>query len=153
MRRLGSDELGTWLFAPKGAAASYARTGPAPLPVHFLTLVPHGGTWWVATWMWGNPAVDIDVYVDVVHPPVWESASRLRVVDLDLDVIRRRDGTVHLDDEDEFAENCVSRRYPDGVVATARATGEELRRAVARREPPFDAGPRRWLASVPGGGE
>lgn len=146
MRRLGEDEFGAWLSAPRGVAASYASTGPAPLPVNFLTVVPHGPAWWVATWMWGNPAVDIDVYVDIVHPPVWESASCLRVVDLDLDVIRDRGGKVHLDDEDEFVQNSALRLYPDEVVAAARVTAERMCRAVARRDPPFGTEPLRWLA-------
>lgn len=74
MHRLGVDEAGVWLFAPKRAAASYAASGPTPLPVNFLTLVPNSAGW-IATWMWGNDAIDIDLYVDVVGDPRWVSET------------------------------------------------------------------------------
>lgn len=143
MQHLGTDEAGIWLLAPKGAEASYAARGPAPLPVNFLTLVPHA-TGWIATWMWGNDAIDIDVYVDVVGDPRWVSATELRVIDLDLDVIRRRNGHVSLDDEDEFLENVTLRRYPADVVQRARATAGELVEAVAQRRPPFGNESQQW---------
>jgi hypothetical protein len=143
MHRLGADAQGTWLFAPRGAAASYSQTGPAPLPVNFLTLVP-STTGWIATWMWGNPAIDIDVYVDVIDFPTWVSETELRVVDLDLDVIRIRSGQVVLDDEDEFVENIAARRYPADVVETARATADELVEAVEQRRAPFGDQSLRW---------
>ena len=148
MRRLGTDEHGTWLYAPRGTAASYTRTGPAPLPVHFLTLVPTSAQGWVATWMWGNPTIDIDVYVDIVHQPTWLSASVLRVVDMDLDVIRRTSGHVFLDDEDEFNQHMVSREYPAALVHAARASADALVERVAQRQCPFGGESLRWLDVV-----
>src|SRR5687768_5269815 len=119
MSRLGEDEQGTWLFAPRGAAANYAADGPKPLPVSFLTLLPRGEQWWIATWMRDNPEIDIDLYVDIVHPPEWLDDARLRIVDLDLDVIRRRSGHVLLDDEDEFERHSTTLAYPAEVVRMA----------------------------------
>lgn len=143
MHRVGEDASGTWLFAPRGAEAAYSALGPMPLPVNFLTLVPRDAGW-IATWMWGNPAVDIDVYVDIVGPPRWLSKSQLQVVDLDLDVIRRPSGEVVLDDEDEFIENTSSRRYPADIVRRARATADALLVAVAERRAPFGDESRPW---------
>jgi hypothetical protein len=143
MHRLGVDEAGVWLFAPKGAAASYAASGPTPLPVNFLTLVPNSAGW-IATWMWGNDAIDIDLYVDVVGDPRWVSETELRIIDLDLDVIRRRNGQVILDDEDEFVENMSVRRYPADVIKRARATADELVEAVAQRRAPFGSESQQW---------
>jgi protein associated with RNAse G/E len=94
--------------------------------------------------MWGNPAIDIDVYVDVIDFPNWVSETELRVIDLDLDVIRLQSGQVVLDDEDEFVENTSARRYPADVVETARATADELVEAVARRRAPFGDQSLRW---------
>lgn len=139
----GEDAAGTWLFAPRGAAAIYSVLGPTPLPVNFVTLVPKDAGW-IATWMWGNEAIDMDVYVDVVGAPSWTSTARLRVVDLDLDVIRRPDGQVILDDEDEFVENISVRRYPADVVEQARTTADELLTAVAERQAPFDDQSHHW---------
>ena len=148
MTRLGIDDLGTWLYAPIGAAASYAKSGLAVLPVNFLTLIPHEAKWWVSTWMWGNPTVDIELYVDIVHPPVWESESCLRVIDLDLDVIRHRDGTLEIDDEAEFESHSVAFGYPASVVAAARSTADEIFAAITANASPFGSEPRRWLAAV-----
>ena len=47
--------------------------------------------------------------------------------DLDLDVIRTGDGTVFVDDEDEFAEHRVSLAYPERWVDQARVTAARAR--------------------------
>jgi hypothetical protein len=146
MSYLGEDDEGIWLYAPRGAAASYAADGVRPLPVSFLTLVPRGGQWWMATWMRDNPEIDIDVYVDIVQPPAWtDDGACLRIVDLDLDVIRRRSGEVLLDDEDEFEEHSVSLAYPSKVVQAARAAADAALAAVRSATPPFADAPDRWV--------
>jgi hypothetical protein len=147
MIRLGQDEHGTWLFAPLGAAATYAGHGPTPLPVSFLTLLPRGEKWWIATWMRDNEGVDIDLYVDIVQPPRWDGPACIRVVDLDLDVIRRRGGAVVLDDEDEFELHTATLRYPPDVVDGARAAADAVFAAVTDGTPPFSQPPERWLAA------
>ncbi|MGQ0434172.1 MAG: DUF402 domain-containing protein [Microthrixaceae bacterium] len=116
--------------------------------MNFLTLVPPGEQWWVCTWMWGNPTIDIELYVDIVHPPAWTSDSCLQVVDLDLDVIRYLDGRVILNDEDEFAEHSVSLSYPVSVSTSARAAATDLFAAVAEQRPPFAARPDRWVKAA-----
>jgi uncharacterized protein len=148
MNRLGRDEEGTWLFAPKGTAGTYAAVGEVALQAHFLTLVPARKRWWMCTWMWGNPASDIELYVDIVYPAAWTSDVCLRVIDLDLDVIRLRDGRVVLDDEDEFAKHSVSLGYPPAVVAAARAAAGELLNAVIERAQPHSAPPAHWLEAA-----
>ena len=116
--------------------------------MNFLTLLPSGEQWWMCTWMWGNPSIDIELYVDIVHPPVWTSDECLTVVDLDLDVIRYQDGRVVLDDEDEFAEHSVALSYPPAVVASAREIATDLVAAVTERTPPFTRPPDRWARAV-----
>lgn len=148
MIRLGEDEHGTWLFAPRGAAASYAVHGPTPLPVSFLTLVPVGATCWMATWMRDNDEIDIDLYVDIVQAPQWTGSGQLRIVDLDLDVIRRRSGVVVLDDEDELEEHAVTLGYPPELVHQARTTAAAVLTAVTDGTPPFGDPPARWLAAA-----
>jgi hypothetical protein len=139
MQLVTEDEHGTWLRAPRGAAATYASSGPAPLPVNFISLIPDGAQWWIATWMSGNEQIDIDLYVDIVHPPTWSPDGRsVRVIDLDLDVIVRRDATVFLDDEDEFEEHSISLGYPTDVITKARETARRTLAAIEAHEPPFD---------------
>ena len=148
MTRLGRDDQGTWLFAPKGTTTWFATSGTASLPVNFITLVPAGDQWWLCTWMSSNPDVDTDFYVDIVHPPLWTSESRVEVIDLDLDVIRYRDGRVVLDDEDEFKEHSISLAYPPDVIASARGSGQQVLDFVTKATPPFAAPPDRWLEAA-----
>lgn len=51
--------------------------------------------------------------------PLWPG-DEVTMVDLDLDVILFRDGTVKVEDEHEFAEHRVSLGYPPEVVTLAR---------------------------------
>jgi len=141
LARLGEDEWGTWLWAPRGTRSRYAGREPTVLPVDFLMLIPRDA-WWRATWMFAS---HIDLYVDIGCPVEWVTPNRLRVVDLDLDVIRFTDGRCLIDDEDEFAEHTVSLQYPPEVVATARRSADEVLVAVRDRVPPFGDPPARWL--------
>jgi hypothetical protein len=141
MMRLGEDEFGTWLWAPRGTLSRYVGHEPVLLPVDFLMLVAPDA-WWRATWMFGG---DIDLYVDIGCPVEWVAPDRLRVVDLDLDVIRFNDGSCVIDDEDEFADHQKTLQYPPDLVATARRTADEVLVAVRDRVRPFGDPPPRWL--------
>ena len=76
------------------------------------------------------------------------SAPLVTMVDLDLDVIRTRDGDLLLDDEDEFDEHRVTLGYPADVVALARRTADELMTAAAVGHEPFGPAGSRWLARL-----
>lgn len=56
----------------------------------------------------------------------------LRMVDLDLDVVRHRGGETRIEDEDEFAEHQVSYGYPESVTSRARQTCRWLMEAGRR---------------------
>ena len=72
------------------------------------------------------------------HPSHWPHEGEVTTVDLDLDVCRRRqDGSVFMDDEDEFASN--QRRY-DYPRDAHHARGGDRRVAV-------DCAVRRWTPS------
>lgn len=144
MSRLGADESGVWLWAPRGTASAYIGHPPNPIPVDFLTLAAPG-SWWRATWMFGG---HIDLYVDIGEPPIWLSSTHLQAVDLDLDVIRWIDGRCEIDDEDEFAEHQVTLQYPPDVIAAARRTADEVLLAVRDRTEPFGDAPARWRAEI-----
>lgn len=66
-------------------------------------------------------------------------------MDLDLDVVRRDDGRVWVDDEEEFAEHSTCYGYPAGVVAVARETADAVLAAVREEAEPFGATWRRWV--------
>jgi len=137
--RLGTDDAGAWL----GVRAGSTYTGPVcgTYRQDFALLVPNDD-WWVASFDLSN---ELELYVDVVKPAVWLADDHVTMVDLDLDVIRYRDGRVVLDDENEFEEHRVLYSYPDDVVQRARETADMLMDAVARRLEPFGVASGSWM--------
>ncbi|MEU8000980.1 GNAT family N-acetyltransferase [Catellatospora sp. NPDC049111] len=143
MPRLGEDEHGVWLGA---TTHTPWRRGAEPavfFPVAHVVLIPHEGDWVAAF----NAAPHrTELYIDVSDRPVWHGPDEVVSIDLDLDVVRRRDtGTVELLDEDEFDEHRVLFAYPDDVVAGARRNAEELLAAVRAHTEPFGEASRPWL--------
>ena len=141
---LGDDDLGAWCNAPVGTWLE--RPGAAFASAFaWVLLFPHDRPW--AASYYDSPEQPISVYVDVTTPAVWDG-PRVTMVDLDLDVIRTRDGGLLLDDEDEFDEHRVTLGYPADVVAHARRTADELMTAAAAGHEPFGEAGSRWLARL-----
>jgi hypothetical protein len=67
-----------------------------------------------------HPEQAFELYVDITSVPQWQH-DLVTAVDLDLDVIRRFDGSWYVDDEDEFAEHQVALAYPADVISGAEA--------------------------------
>ncbi len=59
------------------------------------------------------------------------------MVDLDLDVIRRRGGAIELVDQDEFADHQVKYGYPPEVVSEAEQSASWLLAALESGDEPF----------------
>jgi hypothetical protein len=146
MRRLGQDTHGTWLGLP---ADSTTRKGHGPAielaEAHVILFPP--GAWWTATF---NAAPGrTEVYCDITTPPQWRSATEVTMIDLDLDVLRRRGAELPiLVDEDEFAEHQVRYGYPREVIRSAEQAAAWLMTAVAERSGPFDGVHEQWLTQV-----
>jgi protein associated with RNAse G/E len=79
---------------------------------------------------------------------MWSDAGEVTVVDLDLDVRRRRWGTIERLDEDEFAAHSVELGYPDEVRVQAVAASHWLAAALGDGTEPFMSEFHRWLALV-----
>lgn len=141
---LGADEHGDWFGCPRGT--HHERPGLAfDSEVDKVVLAPRAGGWKASLYA---PGMWVDTYVDVSTPPVFDGEV-LRAIDLDLDVIRAADGSVFLDDEDEFVEHRVLFGYPDDVVREAEATAAWLLDAVRERRAPFDGvTASAWLARL-----
>ncbi len=144
--RLGADQHGIWCGVARGTLMASATRSLTAAADH-VTLVPYD-EWYLATFYGDDSQRPCDVYVDIATPAVWhDGESRLRAVDLDLDVIRGTTGRVWVDDEDEFAEHRVSLGYPADVVSGAMASCDRVHAAVRDGEPPFDpATSQEWLA-------
>lgn len=146
---LGSDEHGDWLGIPAGTLmvrpglevqSELDQVGLIPAAVG--SDVERG---WMATFH--RAPWHIWVYVDMTTPPVWDETT-VRAVDLDLDVIRGREGDVAVDDEDEFAEHQVELGYPREIIALAEASRDRVYAAILAQDPPYDGSHEPWLATL-----
>ena len=145
LRRLGADEHGVWLGAPRHTPWQRGSEPPVAMKAEHVSLFPHDG-WWVASFN-AAPA-ELDVYVDLSTAPTWPSAEEVTMVDLDLDVVRHRvTGAAELLDEDEFEEHRRRYAYPDVVIDRTREAARWLMDAVIDKEP-FTSAYRNWLALV-----
>lgn len=143
---LGADEHGDWIGFPPHTHMSRPGMEVRP-PQAQVGLVPAGGEAYLATFH--GPGGDKRTYVDMTSVPSWDG-SVVRAVDLDLDVIEELDGTVYVDDEDEFAEHQVLFCYPAEVIALAESTKDAVLAAVGERRRPFDGAADRWFPVLGG---
>jgi len=131
---LGADAVGHWLGLRRGTWMSRPGMGMHATAPH-VVLFPHDA-WWVATFYDDDPERPFDTYVDITTPATW-AGDEVRCVDLDLDVIRDRDGRVWVDDEDEFAEHQVSLCYPAEIVDGARTSCADVLDLLTADAAPF----------------
>lgn len=141
MLALGSDQHGIWAGASAGTRLS--RPGNTFDSEHdWVTLVPHDQPW--AASFYDSPEQHVSIYVDMTTPAEW-SGHTVSMVDLDLDVVLRRGGSLFIDDEDEFEVHRRTMSYPNDLVATARRTAEDVRSAIAAGAEPFASVGTEWL--------
>lgn len=142
---LGTDDHGDWLGIPAGTLMS--RPGVEVVSeFDQVGLVPRAGDEVARASMptFHRAPSHIWVYVDMTTVPIWDG-STIRAVDLDLDVIRGREGDLVVDDEDEFAEHQVTLGYPPEIVALAEASRDHVHAAILAGDPPYDDRHERWL--------
>ncbi len=142
---LGEDEHGVWLGAAPGTRLSRPdRSFTATR--HHVMLFPRAGAFTAAFYepLPADRADEIAVYVDITTVPEWRGPS-VSMVDLDLDVIGMNDGSVIVDDEDEFVAHQTLLGYPATVVDTARQSCELQLAAVLGRDEPFGTVGFGWL--------
>lgn len=119
---------------------------PVTFPQPYVLLIPSAGEW---TMTCNAEPCWTELYVDVTTEPQWTAGDQVEMVDLDLDVIRRFDGSAEILDEDEFAAHQVRYCYPPEVASRAGRTASALLAAVADGTEPFGQACRSWLARVP----
>lgn len=142
MEPLGRDGYGWWFGARAGVLLQRGFEDPIVQPHDFVVLVPADGCW-IASWN-APGQTDISVYVDVTSRPLVQP-DVVSAVDLDLDVVQLRDGTVRVLDEDEFAEHQLRYSYPAEVVEQARATTDDLVARLTTGTEPFATVGSAWL--------
>lgn len=139
---LGVDEFGTWLFCAKDETYRTPDGTEVVIPSDGVQLMPSTG-WWAAWWWRMNHWISVDVCL----PPVLDRDG-WSFTDLELDLVRREDGTVLLVDEDEFEQAVAEYDIPVTVVETSRATTAELRARLADDADPLLAKGWEWLDSA-----
>lgn len=148
---LGEDEHGVWLGGPAGV--TFSRPGVSFETTGALVVLVPKDRPWVATFYGGKDfghLHDCLVYVDMTTSAVWSlDGAEVTFVDLDLDVFQRHDGSVHVDDEDEFAQHQVEMDYPKDIIALAEQSRDEVLGAIRDGVPPFDQATHLpWLAGM-----
>lgn len=151
LRDLGEDDHGRWLGSPAGMPMR--RPGMESwTEAESAFLVPWRGDF-VASF--NGPAAPVAIYVDVTDTPSWTTGrvgdevgrvqgDTVRAVDLDLDVVQLADGTLFVDDEDEFEEHQVRYGYPADVISAAQASCDAVVAAIVAREEPWASIGHRW---------
>jgi hypothetical protein len=140
-RLLGEDAFGRWLGVARGDpwwAADGSRSG---VFVESLVKVVPSGTFWTACFNPDDPVVD----VDIVLPVRWVD-DVLEEVDLELDILRFVDGSIHMRDRDEFDRVRETWAMPGDIATRAEATCEQVRSLVERGAEPFGEVGHAWLA-------
>ena len=137
---IGEDEFGTWLYTAAGTTwRSPNQSGT--VPVHFVGVFSSARP---------GPIVFAEgshVSFDVGLPP--ERTDRgWRYVDLELDPIIRPDGTVEIEDEDEFEEACRAGWIDESAALLARRVADEAVEALKRGDEPYATVGFAWLEAA-----
>ncbi|MEV4568303.1 DUF402 domain-containing protein [Nonomuraea sp. NPDC049419] len=143
-RVLGEDEHGVWVDVPGGTLARKGDEPPVTWETPVTMLFPRNA-WWTASFH--IPPHKSDLYIDVTTVPEWRD-DEVTMLDLDLDVIRLRNGRLILDDEDEFAEHQLLLNYPTELIKQAEESARWLLDAVAKRQGPFGGAHLSWQAQA-----
>ena len=145
--RLGEDEHGVWLGARAGRQMSKPGTR-VTLNYDSVMVVPRRQPY-VATFNSARHRTEsaYAIYVDITTPARWHDQA-VTMVDLDLDVVVRWDGSIYVDDEDEFRDHQSVYAYPDEVIEMARHSCNSMLAAVREVREPFGTVGRAWLTRL-----
>ena len=138
---LGEDQHGLWLGGRVGTENQKGTDAPIGHSREPWVFCSPPKAWWSLAYNGDNRK--FTHFVDIITPPVIRGDT-IEMIDLDLDVVRRLDGTTFVDDEDEFAEHQIQLGYPDWMIDKARTTTAERFIAMSNLEEPFDQVCRDW---------
>jgi protein associated with RNAse G/E len=146
MRRLGEDEHGLWLGWGRNMRMARGSGPVVTFDQAHVQLIRRADWWCGAFHAAPRPTA---IYCDITTVAEWTAPDEITMVDLDLDVLRFRDGRAPaIVDEDEFLEHQVRYGYPPDVIASARATADALLVAIQQGEEPFNSAYQSWLSLV-----
>lgn len=144
-RFLGVDEYGTWLAAPVGTKRWKGDVVHRPTTEPAVFCAPHEGWWHLH---YSGARSRYSHFVDIATPAVWVSENRYEMIDLDLDVAIHQDGTIDVQDADEFEVHQVEYRYSKEMIARAVEEKDRVVAALTRRDEPFFEVAANWLSRL-----
>jgi protein associated with RNAse G/E len=143
--RLGEDEWGIWIGVPTGSRRWKGETSMRPTQADAVFCAPTD-SWWHLHY--NGAATRLTHFVDIVTPAVWVTDNRYEMIDLDLDVVRHQDGSVEIEDEDEFEIHQVRYGYTDEMIQRAVAETDRVVELLEGRREPFFEVAASWLAKL-----
>ena len=145
---LGEDDWGDWIAVPAGSKRWRGEEQMEATAAPAVFCAPWG-EWWHLHYE-GPGSRIYSHFVDIVTPPVWVSDNRYEMIDLDLDVAVHRDGTIEVQDEDEFEIHQVRYGYSPEMIRRASEETERIAEVLDRGGEPFFEVAASWLARVDG---
>lgn len=142
---LGEDHFGHWMSVPAGSVRWKGDREYPPTGEDAVFCAPHEGWWHLH---YNGPTTKYSHFIDIVTPPTWVSENRYEMVDLDLDVVVHRDGTVEIEDEDEFLAHQVLYGYSTEMVQRALEETRHVTEMLETSREPFSAVAADWLARL-----
>jgi protein associated with RNAse G/E len=144
--RMGEDEWGVWVAVPAGTRRWKGAVEHSPTRNHAVFCAPREGWWHLH---YNGPSDDAYThFVDICTTPAWVGEDRYEMIDLDLDVARAPDGTVEVQDEDEFEVHQVIYGYTPEMILRAREETDRTVTRLAAMSEPFDTIAASWLEQV-----
>lgn len=142
---LGEDRHGTWIGVPRGSERWKGEERVRPTQEDAVFCAPRD-RWWHLHY--NGPTTEFSHFVDIATPPLWVEADRYEMIDLDLDVVVRQDGSIEIQDEDEFEVHQKRYAYGEELISGALDATNEVVGALERREEPFFEVAASWLARL-----
>lgn len=142
---LGEDEWGTWIALPAGSRRWKGDEIVRPSRYDAVFCAPRQAWWHLH---YNGPFSEYTHFIDIVTPPVWVSENRYEMIDLDLDVAVRQDGTIEVQDEDEFEVHQIRYGYTEEMIRRAKSETDRIVAALEKRDEPFFAVADAWLSRM-----
>lgn len=142
---IGEDEWGDWMAVPAGSTRWKGTDEVRPTRHPAVFCAPRDGWWHLH---YNGATTEYSHFVDIITPVRWVDTNHYEMIDLDLDVIRRQNGNVEIEDEDEFAVHQVDLAYTQEMIDNAIAETDRLVTALQTGQEPFFDVAAHWLARV-----
>lgn len=143
---LAEDEHGLWVALPTGSRRWRGEEVRSPTATPAVLCFPHRG-WWALHYT--GLHTRYSHFVDITTQPTWGN-GRVEMIDLDLDVVRHRDGAIEVEDEDEFATHQVVYSYTTQMIERARQETDRVVEMLEQGREPFYDVAEEWLRQALG---